>query len=76
MTVDEYILQYPLEVQDILRTLRCVICEAAAYKTSKGTIQFPLDKPLPYELIKKIVAARVRENNKKNTNKENERGSV
>jgi len=32
------------------------------YKTSKGTIQFPLDSPLPLELIKEIVAYRVNEN--------------
>ncbi len=29
------------------------------YKTSKGAIQFPLDKPLPKGLIKKIVQYRV-----------------
>jgi uncharacterized protein YdhG (YjbR/CyaY superfamily) len=36
--------------------------EIAGFKTSKGTIQFPLDKPLPLQLIKKIVAFRVQEN--------------
>ena len=31
----------------------------AGYKTSKGAVQFPLDKPLPVELIREIVAYRV-----------------
>ena len=34
------------------------------YKTSKGAIQFPIDKPLPYELIREIVQFRVDENRK------------
>ncbi len=36
--------------------------ELSKYKTSKGAIQFPLDKPLPLELVKKIVGFRVTEN--------------
>lgn len=36
--------------------------ELAEYKTSKGTIRFSLDKPLPIPLIKKIVKLRVKEN--------------
>ncbi|HEY4550590.1 MAG TPA: DUF1801 domain-containing protein [Bacillus sp. (in: firmicutes)] len=35
------------------------------YKTSKGAIQFSIDKPLPYELIKEIVQFRVDENRKR-----------
>jgi uncharacterized protein YdhG (YjbR/CyaY superfamily) len=37
----------------------------AAYKTSKGTIQFPLDQPLPLELIEAIVRYRVKTNTSK-----------
>ena len=33
----------------------------SAYKTSKGTIQLPLDEPLPLDLIKEIVRFRVKE---------------
>lgn len=36
--------------------------ELSAYKTSKGAIQFPLNSPLPMDLIKKIVLFRVGEN--------------
>lgn len=36
--------------------------ELSAYKTSKGAIQFPLDKAIPKMLVKKIVQYRVKEN--------------
>lgn len=36
--------------------------ELSQYKVSKGTIRFPMDKPIPFDLIKKIVKYRVREN--------------
>lgn len=36
--------------------------EFTAYKWSKGAVQFPLDKPLPVTLIKKIVTYRKKEN--------------
>ncbi len=109
--IDEYILQFPPEVQEILSSLRKIIKESApdaeekisyqmpafvfhgnlvyfaaykkhigfyptssgiaafkqelsGYKGGKGTVQFPLSKPLPYELISKIVKFRVAENKK------------
>lgn len=36
--------------------------ELKNFSTSKGTIRFPTDKPLPAALIKKIVKARMKEN--------------
>jgi len=36
--------------------------ELSSYETGKGSIRFPLDKPIPYDLIAKIVKFRVREN--------------
>lgn len=41
--------------------------ELVRYKTSKGAIQFPLEKPIPVSLVKKIVKFRVRENGGKLT---------
>jgi uncharacterized protein YdhG (YjbR/CyaY superfamily) len=108
-TIDEYIQQFPADVQEILRTLRGVIKESSpaveekisyrmptfvlrgnlvhfaayrhhigfypapsgitafadelsAYKFAKGSVQFPLDQPLPYDLIRRIVKFRVAEN--------------
>ena len=107
-TVDEYIAQFPQDVQTILQKIRSVIRRAAPeaqetisyqipafrqggilvyfaafsdhisffptssgvakfktdlkkYATSKGTIQFPLEKPIPYGLISKITKFRVKE---------------
>ncbi|WP_211748474.1 DUF1801 domain-containing protein [Paenibacillus sp. Marseille-Q4541] len=111
-SIDEYILGFPTEVQEILQTLRNVIKKAAPdaterisyqmptfalsgnlvhfaayknhigfypapsgieafkeelseYKGAKGSIQFPLNKELPYELISRIVQFRVTENKEK-----------
>ena len=40
--------------------------ELSSYKQGKGSVQFPLDKPIPYDLIKKIVIYRVDEELKNN----------
>ncbi len=39
--------------------------ELAKYPSAKGSVQFPLDQPIPYALIKKIVKYRVSEVRKK-----------
>lgn len=111
-TIDEYISQFPEDVQTILEKIRSVIKESAPeatervsyqmptfylrgnlvhfaaykkhigfyptpsgieafknelsmYKSAKGSVQFPLDKPMPYELINKIVKFRLAENSEK-----------
>jgi uncharacterized protein YdhG (YjbR/CyaY superfamily) len=43
--------------------------ELRNYKTAKGSIQFPIDQPIPLELIKKIVKFRVEENSAKSKKK-------
>lgn len=105
-TIDEYIAQFPEDVQEILSQIRAVVREAApqatekisyqmptfylngnlvhfaahprhigfyptpagieafkdelsGYKSSKGAVQFPLDRPIPYDLISRIVKFRV-----------------
>lgn len=44
--------------------------ELSNYKTSKGAIQFPIDKPLPLKLVERIVEFRVKENSQKKVGKE------
>jgi uncharacterized protein YdhG (YjbR/CyaY superfamily) len=36
--------------------------EIAGYQGAKGSIRFPVDQPIPYDLIRAIVAFRVKEN--------------
>lgn len=35
--------------------------ELAGYKSAKGSVQFPLDRPIPYDLIRRITEFRVEE---------------
>lgn len=107
--IDEYITQFPAEVQAPMQELRSTIRKAApeaqetinyqmptftlegnlvhfagyknhigfypapsgiehfskelsAYELSKGTVRFPLDRPIPFDLINRIVQFRVKEN--------------
>jgi len=43
--------------------------ELSEYKGGKGTVQFPLDKPIPLSLIRRIVKYRIKENFNKVNNK-------
>lgn len=43
--------------------------ELSPYLVSKGTIRFSLDKPIPYDLVTKIVLARKREMETKNASR-------
>lgn len=108
--VDQYIMSFPVEIQDLLMQIRSVIKEKApdavesisygmpaykthgkplvyfacfknhigfyatptghaafaeelsVYKQGKGSVQFPFSKPIPFELISRIVEFRVKEN--------------
>ena len=113
LTVDEYISDFPKDIQKILKKIRQTVKKAApfaeeeiayqmpayklnkkplvyfaaftnhigfyavptahsafkkelsSYKQGKGSVQFPIDKPMPYDLIKDIVIFRVKENQEK-----------
>lgn len=44
--------------------------ELSKYKGAKGSVQFPITEPIPYDSIEKIVVFRVKESiNKKKVNK-------
>ena len=43
--------------------------DLSAYETGQGTLKFPLDKPIPLDLITKIVKFRVNENRKRTDKK-------
>ena len=49
---------YPLEVHQK---------ELKNYDTSKGTLRFPIDSPLPATLVRKLVKARIEQNTAKQT---------
>jgi uncharacterized protein YdhG (YjbR/CyaY superfamily) len=34
--------------------------ELKAYSTSRGTVRFPLDQPIPQDLVRRLVEARVK----------------
>jgi len=36
--------------------------QLAPYKQGKGSVQFPIDQPIPYDLVRRIVVFRAKEN--------------
>jgi uncharacterized protein YdhG (YjbR/CyaY superfamily) len=50
--------------------------ELKSYRTSKGTLQFTSDKPLPASLVKKIVKARMKQNEARKLAKEMQKASA
>ena len=45
--------------------LRALATDLKAFQTSKGTIRFPVDRPLSSALVKKVVRARLAEKQEK-----------
>ncbi|WP_370573205.1 iron chaperone [Methanomethylovorans sp.] len=43
--------------------------ELSSYKQAKGSVQFPIDEPIPFDIVKQIVEFRVKENKAKTGNK-------
>ena len=55
-TIDEYLSRFP----DATPSGHAPFAEElSSYKQGKGSVQFPIDEPVPYELIAKIVQFRV-----------------
>jgi uncharacterized protein YdhG (YjbR/CyaY superfamily) len=50
--------------------------ELKGYKTSKGTIQFTVEKPLPDELVREIVKLRMKQNLDKISGKKQNNGEI
>jgi uncharacterized protein YdhG (YjbR/CyaY superfamily) len=50
--------------------------ELSGYKNAKGSVQFPLNQPLPIELISNIVKFRVKENLEKEEAKKNKKSKI
>jgi uncharacterized protein YdhG (YjbR/CyaY superfamily) len=61
----EHVSLYPMS-ESVRRSLATSL---KGHKTSKGTVRFPLDKPLPATLVRRLVKARVGELQRKRRNR-------
>ena len=50
--------------------------ELAPYKGAKGSVQFPINQPLPLSLIRRIVKFRVKENAERISKKKSKKGET
>ena len=50
--------------------------ELSVYKGAKGSVQFPIDQPLPLPLIRRIVEYRVKENRERKQKKKSQKGDA
>lgn len=57
--------KYHIGFYPLTSAIKIFKSELSGYNVSKGTIQFPFDKPLPLDLIKSIILFRVNENKEK-----------
>lgn len=48
--------------------------ELSGFKSAKGSVQFPLDQPVPYQLVSEIVKFRVKENLEKAAKRSKKKG--
>jgi uncharacterized protein YdhG (YjbR/CyaY superfamily) len=54
-----------ISLYPILETIQAEVSEVAEYMSGRGTLKFPLNKPLPLAMIRKVVKLLVEENNKR-----------
>ena len=52
-------------MKEIIKMITAFEKELSVYKTGKGSVQFPLNQPMPLPLIAQIVQFRVTENMEK-----------
>jgi len=54
-----------LDFMRLLPEMKPLKKELSSYKRARGSVQFPLSDPIPYDLIKKIALFRAKESTKK-----------